>query len=313
MTFSEIYALWKEEKARTLNKSSYSTYVLTVDTYILPTLADKENITEADKDAMCEHILSEGLKPLTAQAAAGVLCNILRYGAGKGLCEYPTWTANKGKRRASKEVHVLTTEQQAAIIDFIDKDRNPGNIIIYLALTTGINVGELRALCWQDIDFKARMLHIRSRVLNFYEIDTLEGERRWNSSHVEELQPRDIPLSKQQLAFLRPEKDAHLPELFVASNSETPMDARVIRNRVGSIFKQLGIKGFQFKDLRHSFAVRCLEAGCDIVTLGTLLGTTSYEVLASRYAPYIKPRPAKYMELAMGRIHEKAVTASSLR
>ena len=302
MTFSEIYALWKEEKARTLNKSSYSTYVLTVDTYILPMLADKENITEADKDAMCEQILSQGLKPLTAQAAVGVLRNILRYGAGKGLCEYPTWTVKKGDRRTGNEVHVLTPRQQAAIIDFIDKSRNPRDIGIYLALTTGLNVGELRALCWQDIDFKARKLHIRNRASYFYEIDDTEGGRRWNSSHVEELQPRDIPLSKQQLAFLRPEKDAHLPELFVASNSETPMDARVIRNRLSSIFKQLGIKGFQFKDLRHSFAVRCLEAGCDIVTLGTLLGTTSYEVLASRYAAYIKPRPARFMELAMGRI-----------
>ena len=313
MTFSEIYALWKEEKARTLKKASYSTYVLTVDSYILPMLADKEDITEEDKDAVFEHILSQGLKPLTAQAAAGILCNILRYGASMGLCEYPTWTANKGKRRASKEVHVLSTEQQAAIIDFIDKDRTPGNIIIYLALTTGISVGELRALCWQDIDFKARKLHIRNRASYFYEIDATEGGRKWNSTHMEESQPRDIPLSKQQLEFLRPEKDIHLPELYVASNSATPMDARVIRNRVNSIFKQLGIKGFQFKALRHSFAVRCLEEGCDIVTLGALLGTASYEVLAARYAPYIKPQPAKFMELAMGRIHEKAVTASSLR
>ena len=66
MTFSEIYALWKEEKARTLKKASYSTYVLTVDSYILPMLADKEDITEEDKDAVFEHILSQGLKPLTA-------------------------------------------------------------------------------------------------------------------------------------------------------------------------------------------------------------------------------------------------------
>ena len=87
---------------------------------------------------------------------------------------------------------------------------------------------------------------------------------------------RAIPLTDEQLEFLKKEKEQHLPELFLFSNDKIPIDARVLRHYTESMFKMLGIKSHQFKDLRHSFAVRCLESGCDLVTLGALLGTESY-------------------------------------
>ena len=41
MTFSDIYALWREEKAKTVKPASFSTYVLIAESYVLPYVAEK--------------------------------------------------------------------------------------------------------------------------------------------------------------------------------------------------------------------------------------------------------------------------------
>ena len=73
------------------------------------------------------------------------------------------------------------------------------------------------------------------------------------------------------------------------------------------VFDSLDIQGHQYKDLRHSFAIRCIQAGCDYGSLSRLLGVTQIERLYAAYQPYVKEDPRKYMDKAMGAI------SSSLR
>lgn len=67
---------------------------------------------------------------------------------------------------------------------------------------------------------------------------------------------------------------------------------------MGSI-SLVGIKGHQYKDFRHSFAVRCLQCGCDYLTLAKLLGADSIENLVKTYKGFVKENPRKYMEKIM--------------
>lgn len=165
----------------------------------------------------------------------------------------------------------------------------------------GDSVGELSNLTWQDIDLDARALHVRGLIARYYKIE--EDVKVWPTDRDAGSSSRDIPLSEAHIAFLKGEEGNHLPELFIMSNDSRPTDARVIRRAVSSICSALGIKGVQYKDLRHSFAVRFLEAGGDYTTLAAVLGVGNISRLAALYEKHLKRDVRKEINAMMDSIH----------
>lgn len=304
MTFEELFQVWRTDKAPSFKATTYSVYVWTAETYLLPNIGQMEDISEADIESLQEK-LREANGEEVAYNAARLAMTVIRHAAKKGLCPMPNWSvkrANASTRKRPADFCPLTPKQQAAIIAYVAKDRIPRNIAIYLAVTTGVTSGELCSLRWQDIDFKAKVLHVRGIAGNYYKINDETQERTWSVEVGENAAVRDIPLSDTQLRFLEPEKDAHNPEIFIINNQSKPWERRYLRDYIKKVYDELDIKGHQYKDLRHSFAIRCIEAGCDYGSLSKLLGVTQIERLYAAYQPYIKENPRKYMEKAMNAI-----------
>ena len=300
MTFEELYEVWKTDKAHTFKSTTYSTYTLTAESYLLPHIGQKDNLSEEDIIALQE-TLGGDISEKSAFDAARLAMNIIRHAAKKGLCPMPNWSLRQKEPSYNRpsDFSPLTPKQQAAIIAFVDKDRSPRNIGLYLAVTTGITSGELCSLRWQDIDFNAKVLHVRGIVGNYYKINDDTQERTWAVEVGDNAAVRDIPLTEDQLAFLATEKGQHSPEMFIVNNQPRPWEQRYLRDYVKKVYDELDIKGHQFKDLRHSFAIRCLEAGCDYGSLSKLLGVSKIERLFVTYRSYVKENPKKYMEQAM--------------
>ena len=301
MTFSEVYSEWKSEKSKTLKPTSYSTYVLMVDKHILPHIGHKGPITEEDVALIHDRVLESGASEKTAHDCAHILMGILRYASSKGWWPAPNWKISHEALNQRAEMRLMSKEEQRSILEYIRTDRTPRNIGIYIALTTGITIGELCNLRWQDIDIPARVLHVRGIVTRFYKMGEgpQQDERVWSVSSEDSGSARDIPLSPEQLVFLGEEEGHHLKEVFLMSNSLEAIDPRVVRTHLKGILKRLDIKGCCYKDLRHSFMVRCLESGCDFVSLAKLLGTNSYERMIAMYGKYCPGDPRQYMEKMM--------------
>lgn len=299
MKLQEVYKLWIAEKAKTLRPVSLSTYMLVAEKQILPVLGKKEIITPEDVRAMQEAARANGLGEKSVYDCVNMLRGMLTFAARRGLGPMPSWSASKQDVTKQEEINPLSVEEQKKVIQYIAENRTPKGIGLYLALTTGITVGELCSLTWQDIDIKAKVLHVRGIVSRYYAVDIDTNERSWAYSQESSTSGRIIPLSSDQIGFLKDEVTDHLPELFVTSNSAVPTDARVLRAYLKGVFKILSIKGHQFKDLRHGFAVRCLESGCDIVTLAALLGTNSLKHIMDTYSPYVHSTPRRSMEAMM--------------
>ena len=293
MTLTEVYNNWKAEKSKTIKPTSFSTYVLLMEKHVLPQLGDKETLTQEDVESFKERLEATGVSEKTAFDCAHLLMGILRYAAPKGWWPMPTWKVTREVKASKSEFRLLTKKEQHTIINHIRTDRSPRNIGVYLALTTGLSIGELCNLTWQDIDLKAKVLHIRGIISRFYEIDEESNSRTWSTKQDSEYASRDFPLSKVQLDFLKEEEGRHLPELFLMSNDSKPIDARVVRLHVRNLCKLLEIKGVEYKDLRHSFAIRCLETGCDYVTLSQLMGSGNIHRMIAIYEKYIKREPRK--------------------
>lgn len=302
MTLTEVYTHWKAEKSKTIKPTSFSTYVLLMEKHVLPQLGGKETLTQEEVEVFQEKLMASGASEKTAFDCAHLLMGILRYAAPKGWWTMPTWKISREASKSKSEFRLLTKEEQRDIINHIRTDRSPRNIGTYIALTTGLSIGELCNLTWQDIDLKAKVLHIRGIISRYYEIDEESNSRTWSMKQDSEYSSRDFPLSKAQMEFLREEEGRHRPELFLMSNDTKPIDARVVRLHVRNLCKLLEIKGVEYKDLRHSFAIRCLEIGCDYVTLARLMGSANINRMIDTYDKYIRRNPRQLVNLTVDSI-----------
>ena len=70
---------------------------------------------------------------------------------------------------------------------------------------------------------------------------------------------------------------------YVLSGQATPLEPRCFRNRYKRILKAAGIGPLRFHGLRHTFATRCVEAGCDYKTLSAILGHSNISTTLNLY------------------------------
>lgn len=300
--FSAIYTAWKKGKQATLKPASYSTYVLLAEKYLLPKLKDKETITEADMEAIREEVVKAGGSQKTAKDVSVLLMGILRYGAKEGLCPMPNWQTKAKETTGPQPITILNLKQEKQLLKQLAEEPNYRNIGIYLALTAGLKQGEICALTWQDIDLEHGYIHIRGSQGYIYAVNGDVREWRWKTEAESSAQPREIPLADEQIAFLKPIIQGHRPELLVLSNSETPMHPRTLRQYLTTLLKKQNLPPVTFRDLRHTFAVRCLEAGVDFVTLAQLLGNDSVAATVSTYQNFVQPQPRKSLQAMLKRL-----------
>lgn len=83
---------------------------------------------------------------------------------------------------------------------------------------------------------------------------------------------REIPMTKELFAMMKPLKKVVNDDFYILTNAEYPTEPRTYRNYYTKLMEKLGIPKLKYHGLRHSFATRCIEAGCDYKTVSVLLG-----------------------------------------
>ena len=79
-------------------------------------------------------------------------------------------------------------------------------------------------------------------------------------------------MGKELLAMVKPLKNVVNEDFYVLTNGERPTEPRTYRRYYNNLMVELDIPRLKFHGLRHSFATRCIEAGCDYKTVSVLLG-----------------------------------------
>lgn len=102
----------------------------------------------------------KGLSPNFVKSIISVLQNSLKTAHILGLI--PEYTADKIKRPkiVEKQVECFSVAEQKKIEQYILDGKKPKLKGIVLCLYTGLRIGELLALTWDDIDFSKGMLSV---------------------------------------------------------------------------------------------------------------------------------------------------------
>lgn len=281
---SQIADLWKEEKRQFIKKSTFAAYSLIVETHLLPAFGNLTTVTEKGVQDFVLHKLNGGLSQKTIKDMLIVLRMILKYGAKKNYCVYAPIDVIFPTDRERQELEVLSIANQKKIMRFVEENFTFRNLGIFICLSTGVRIGEICALTWQDIDTENCIIHIRKTIQRIY---IRENSIRHTELMIDTPKTatsiRDIPMTKDLLSVLKPLRKVVNENFFVLTNDITPTEPRTYRNYYKKLLVKLNIPPIKFHGLRHSFATRCIESHCDYKTVSVILGHSNISTTLDLY------------------------------
>lgn len=283
-TVREIAAAWKEYKRPYVKQSTMAAYVLILENHVLPYFGDGDSLHEQEVQAFVLQKLERGLSVKTVKDILIVLKMVMKFGVKNEWMTYYEWDIKYPTPSTNKELEVLSVANHRKILNYIQSHFTFTGLGIYISLSTGLRIGEICALKWSDINVTDGTITVSRTIERIY---IIEGEKKHTELIINTPKTknscREIPMSKELLAMIKPLKKVVNEDFYVLTNDERPTEPRTYRNYYNGLMVKLDIPKLKYHGLRHSFATRCIEAGCDYKTVSVLLGHSNISTTLNLY------------------------------
>ena len=283
-TVREIAAAWKEYKRPYVKQSTMAAYALILEKHILPYFGDGDSLHEQAVQAFVLQKLGNGLSVKSVRDILIVLKMVMKFGVKNEWITYCEWDIKYPSASGNKEPEVLSVANHRKILNYIRSHFTFTGLGVYISLSTGLRIGEICALKWSDINVADGTITVSRTIERIYVID---GEKKHTELVINTPKTRnacrEIPLGKELLAMIKPLKKVVNEDFYVLTNDERPTEPRTYRNYYNGLMKSLDIPKLKYHGLRHSFATRCIEAGCDYKTVSVLLGHSDISTTLNLY------------------------------
>ena len=286
-SFEDWVEYWLEMTIRPhIKLSTYAGYRRNIERHLYPYLGKNElkKISSEQIQTMIDQ-LQMNLAASTLRGICRLLRSILHSAWCKGMISSNPYRDIRVPKAPKKTPRVLTQQEQKKLEKHLLQKEN--NVEYLLSLYTGLRVGEICGLCWEDIDFENQLLHVQKTVqrVAFY-----RGKKRTqliSGSPKSQTSMREIPLPAFLLTILKKRKEknscSQTAPVF-PGRKKGYRDPRIMQKRISTICHSLGIHGIHMHTLRHTFATRCLEKGIGYEVLCELLGHSSPQITLRYYA-----------------------------
>jgi integrase len=219
---------------------------------------------------------------------------------------------------SKKEVSILSPQDQAALHTAASTSNTLSAFGIIFTLSTGIRLGELLGLQWDDLDHTNHTIRIRRTVGRLQKVDAagnlISRTAGIPTTEIVARSPksanarRTIPLFPQvwdDLMIYRDKQKKLLLSQGILITSSTPIfstpagiiyEPRTYEDLFKRTLKAAGLHDINFHALRHTFATRALEAGMDIKVLSSILGHAQASTTLNLYAHALPDHKKASME-----------------
>ena len=285
-----------EYKKQYVKPTTYNNYTVKVKNHIKPAIghyklkALRQDIIQKFVNSLSD----KGLAPSTVIDVFKLLSNALETAVDDGLIVRNVANRVKLPKTTKPQITVLTQEQQNA---FVEQAKVTYMGVVYIFdLCTGMRLGELLGLKWQDIDFEQNQLHIK-RILRKVK-DPDNPEEHWHLEFGTPKTPtseRIIPLNETAIKVLadvweQQEKNKEKAntayednDLVFCTQLGRPLDPNNIRRTCYSICAKIGVSNIHPHCLRHTFATRGAENNVDVRVMQKFLGHATIKETADTY------------------------------
>ncbi len=297
MTMEKWIDIWLYEyKKNEVKKTTFANYVARIKNHIKPTLG-RYRLSDLRPDIIQKAVNAlndKGLAPETVRGTYNVIHDCLKQAVRNGLISRNVASDIILPKVIASEAKCLTVEEQKRFIE-VAKKEYLGELFIF-DLGTGLRLGELLGLKWEDVDFNQQIIRIK-RTLNVVK-DFDNAESKW---HKEFGTPktrssiRSIPLMPDLVKMLKSVHTKQLEtrlatgpayennDLVFCTALGRPLDPRNMGRSFKTIAEKAGIKNASIHWLRHTFATRGLENGIELRVIQELLGHANISITASIY------------------------------
>lgn len=290
LAFSCLASEWFESIKLHTKISTQNKYYNMLTNYILPEYGNQpfNAITYDFIETHCKFLLESGgrkgngLSPKTVNDVLAIIRNISKFAIRKGIyvaCD----AASVQIRQNIKPMRILSNAEQSPLCEHILKNPEACSIGILVCLFTGLRIGEICALRWEDISFSEQSIYIHHTLQR---IQIHQGNKA--KTEVVMTTPkspcsiRKIPLPDEiaKILILNQKSSSG----YVLTNDDYKfIEPRTMQNKFKKILKAAGIENANFHALRHTFATRCVELGFDVKTLSEILGHATVNITMNRY------------------------------
>jgi integrase len=246
-----------------------------------------QKLTPQHVQAFYSKKLDEKLSSKVVHDIHGVLHlaldNAVRWGMiPRNVCDLVT-----PPRIVSREVVPLSVEQARALMKHVQGHHL--EVLLSMAVVTGMRRGELLALRWSDIDFE------RSRLLVLHSVNFIAGYGYVEGKPKTAAGKRVVSLPAFLVEMLKKHR-AHQLELREATENWQDHDlvfpnlsgSYMHPNHMGDLFRKLvkeaGLPPIHFHDLRHSAASILLCMGVNVKVIQELLGHSDISITLRTYS-----------------------------
>lgn len=212
----------------------------------------------------------------TLQDNIVALKGIIKYGNMLGYCQIPLEVIPNIKY-SKREVQILKDYELELIEKYIFHNFDAKKTGLIICLYTGMRLGEICALKWEDIDLKNQKISVNKTIQRINDNGksyTIIGAPKTKYSY------RVIPINPILLQFLYQTKKENG---FILTGNEKYLDPRSYQYYFKKILKELNIQDYRFHVLRHTFATKCVQCQIDIKSLSEILGHSSVTITLNTY------------------------------
>lgn len=281
MYFGSVAQLWLAEKKRSKKYSTYVKYSSIYRKYLEDKLGTKyfaeldDGIVQREimipleekepSESLCKSICCV-FNQISEYACKHYGLNVIRYSAEK-------------KHLPVKPADTLDKAEQSQLIRYLYREPDIEKLGIMICLSTGLRLGEICALKWEDIDLLQRVIRVNSSVQRIASGESGKKTMLLEGAPKSFFSKREIPISKELAQQLFPYDKG---KGYVLCGNR-PMEPRTYQNHLQRYLKSAGVSKKNFHMLRHTFATNCIDSGVDIKSLSEILGHADVKITLNNY------------------------------
>ncbi len=182
--------------------------------------------------------------------------------------------------KKKRNIVAYDEREQAKLCGVFERGDHPCWLAALLMLDTGMRIGEVMALDWDDIDWRRRCVYISKTVI----VGEKRRDRYIQSEPKTISSIRHIALSTRAQNVLRRLLEKNDSGFIFQDEDGGPMTYPCMKYWIRKACEEAGVKYCGLHVFRHTFATNCYYKGCDVKLLSKMLGHAN---VATTYNMYI--------------------------
>lgn len=277
-------------KKNSVKPSSYKRFMNSLRLIGQYSIAQKrvQSLTTDDLQIFVNELVDDEYARETIKKPFTLICEFLDHSLCLGTIQrmihkgvkLPSESAVLKKKR---NVEAYDEREQAKLCRVLERGDSPCWLAALIMLDTGMRIGEIMALDWNDIDWRRRSVYISKTVI----VGEKRSDRYVQSEPKTTSSVRHIALSTRAQRVLRRLMETSDEGFIFHDENGEPMRYPCMKYWIKKACEEAGVKYRGLHVFRHTFATNCYYRGCEVKLLSKMLGhanvTTTYNMYIHLY------------------------------